>query len=79
MDDDYRERAELRRRTMTARVARSPEEARRFEREREAGAEPFQRAEAIWPLVRELTAMRGDDGSQLRLDRSLARVERRTR
>ena len=79
MADTFEARAAARRETMTARVARSKEEAESIERALEAQLKPSERAEAIWGLVREPSAARGSDGSELRLDRSLARVERRGR
>jgi hypothetical protein len=79
MDGSYRARADARRKVMVARVARSPREREDLEFERESAVEPFRRAEAIWTLVCDLTSLRGDDGSKLRLDRSLARIERRGR
>ena len=79
MDDAFSERAIVRRRTMVARVARSREEAVALERERDAAMSAAERVEAIWALVCELEAIRGGDGTELRLDRSLGRLERRRR
>jgi hypothetical protein len=79
MEDSFEKRAAARRKTMTGHVAHSIAGARVLERARDEQLEPFQRAEAIWGLVRDLAAVRGSDGSELRLDRSLARVERRGR
>ena len=79
MDGSFKQRSAERRKTMTVRVARSRQEMEAFEVERERSLEPFRRAEAIWPLVCELEMMRGGDGTEFRLDRSLARVERRRR
>lgn len=66
-----------RRQEMSARIARTREQRHAFESEREKTLEPFRRAEAIWSLVCDVEALRGENGAQLRLDRSLARVERR--
>ncbi len=79
VDESFEARANDRRDTMIARVARSPEEVRRFERERERSLQPHERAELIWQLTCELAVRRGTDAPQPRLDRSLARVERRGR
>lgn len=79
MPEGFENRAKLRRSTMTVKVARSREEREAFERERESLLLPHERAEAIWGLVTELMALRGSDGSELRLDRSFARLERRGR
>ena len=79
MGENFEERAKERRATLTARIARSPQEAAALERDRENALLPFERAEAIWSVVRDLTAARGNDGSELRLNRSLARVKRRGR
>jgi hypothetical protein len=78
-DDATDARAERRRSTMVARVARSPREAQAITDEFNAALEPSERAEAIYALTCELSALRGVDGSEFRLDRSLARVERRKR
>ena len=61
---------------MTAKVARSREELAVIERARERALLPLERAEAIWGLVCDLIALREGDGTELRLDRSLARVKR---
>ena len=79
MDDAFKKRAAMRRGSMVVGLARSPEERRMLEFEREQAVEPFRRAELIWPLVCDLSALRGEDGTELRLDRSFARVERRGR
>lgn len=79
MDKGFQERARRRRQGMSARLARTGEQRDAFEGEREGALEPFRRAEAVWSLVCDLEALRGENGAQLRLDRSLARVERRGR
>jgi len=76
VDEAFQRRAQDRRETMIARVARSRQERELLEYERDASLEPFRRAEAIWPLVCELAALKGDDATELRLDRSTAGVER---
>lgn len=80
-DVDYvlSDRARERRRSMVARVARSKGEAQAISDELEDALLPFERAEAIWALTCELGSMRGLDASEFRLDRSLARLERRRR
>jgi hypothetical protein len=79
MDAAFERRSAQRRQSMDARIARSKEEAEVLARERENALPPFERAEAIWGLLRDLATIRGSDGSEFRLDRSVARVERRTR
>ncbi len=79
MDKAFQERAWRRRQGMSARLARTREQRDAFETKREEALEPFRRAEAIWSLVCDVEALRGENGAQLRLDRSLARVERRRR
>ncbi len=79
MERAFQERAMARRKRMFARVARTAQQRDAFEREREESLEPFRRAEAIWGLVCDLVALGGENGTQLRLDRSVARVERRGR
>jgi hypothetical protein len=79
MEHSFAERAAARRKDMVAQVARTREERRAFEFERDRSLPPYRRAEAIWGLVRDLVTLRGEDGTQLRLDRSVARVERRRR
>ena len=61
---------------MVAKVARSREEVDRLERERDSLQAPHERAEAIFSLICGLIAP-GTDASEFRLDRSIARVERR--
>jgi hypothetical protein len=77
--DAYHERAAERRRSMVARVARSKDEAAAVTREFEAALDPAERPDAIWTLTCELALLRGMDESELRFDRSSARVERRRR
>lgn len=79
MAGTFEERSKHRRETMSGHVAHSKLEARALERAREQSLEPYERAEAIWGLVCDLVAARGSDGAELRLDRSLGRVERRGR
>lgn len=64
---------------MIVKVAHSKAEAIRFERERDRQLSPAERAEAVWDLTCDLFRMGGGDESELRLDRSVARVERRGR
>jgi hypothetical protein len=75
--DSFEERAKARRASWRGYVARSAEEAARLEREIEASLTGAERVEAIWGLV--LRMPWGDDASEYRLDRSVARVERRRR
>jgi hypothetical protein len=79
MADRSVERAEERRATMVVKVARSKAEAIQFERERDQQLSPAQRAEAIWDLTCDLFRIRNGDESELRFDRSVARVKRRGR
>jgi hypothetical protein len=78
-DPDFAKRAEERRRSMTAFVARSWAQADAIGAALERRMTPEQRAEAVWGLTCELWSNGGDDGSQFRLDRSVARLERRRR
>jgi hypothetical protein len=64
---------------MTARVARSKDEVVAFEAERDEQLLPHERVESIWALVCEIDRIRGGDGTELRFDRSVARLERRRR
>jgi hypothetical protein len=79
VSDGFEERAAERRATMQVHVAHSRAEVEALERARERALPPHARAEAIWPLVRELWIMRGGDAAELRFDRSVARLERRRR
>lgn len=79
MHDSFERRADERRKTMTVKVARSKSEARAFELQRDRSLTPSQRVDAVWFLTCDLAAIRGLDESELRLDRSLARIERRGR
>jgi hypothetical protein len=79
MDEAYERRAAERRKTMTVTVGRSPEAAAALRIASDLSLEPHERVEAIWPLVCALARIRGIDASELRLDRSVARVERRGR
>jgi hypothetical protein len=58
-------------------VARGPAEAAAIKRRIESALAPHERAEAIWLLVERMPW--GDDASEHRLDRTVARVERRGR
>jgi hypothetical protein len=58
-------------------LARGPAEAAAIKRTIESEIAPHERAEAIWLLVQRMPW--GDDASEHRLDRTLARVERRGR
>jgi len=78
-EDTFEQRVALRRATMTARLVHSHEAADRVSEELERMIEPSKRAEAIWGLTCELARLQGLDESELRLDRSVARLERRKR
>jgi hypothetical protein len=58
-------------------VAHGPAEAAAIKRRIESALAPHERAEAIWLLVERMPW--GDDASEHRLDRTVARVERRGR
>jgi hypothetical protein len=58
-------------------VAHSPAEAAAIKRHIESALAPHERAEAVWLLVKLMPW--GDDATDYRLDRTLARVERRGR
>ena len=75
--DSFEERATARRAGWRGYVARSAAEAARYEREIDAALTGAERVEAIWDLV--LRMPWGNDASEYRLDRSVARVERRRR
>jgi hypothetical protein len=79
MDEAYERRAEERRRTMTVAVTRSPEAAAAIGAANDLALEPHRRAELIWPLVCEPARIQVVDASELRFDRSAARVEWRKR
>ncbi|HUY11681.1 MAG TPA: hypothetical protein VMV73_05415, partial [Candidatus Dormibacteraeota bacterium] len=75
--DAFEQRAKIRRETWRGFVAHSPAQAATFEREAVIAMTPEERVAAIWELV--LRMPWGSDGTEHRLDRSLARVERRKR
>jgi len=79
MPESFNARSAARHATMTGKIARSKAEARILERERSRQLSPAQRVEAIWALTCDLYTIRNGDEFELRLDRSLARVERRRR
>jgi hypothetical protein len=58
-------------------VAHGPAEAAAIERRIDSALAPHERAEAVWLLVQRMPW--GDNASEHRLDRSVARVERRGR
>jgi hypothetical protein len=70
-------RAAVRRVTWTGAVARSYGEADEIKREIESAIPAHERAEMIWQLT--LRMQWGNNAAEYRLDRSVARVERRGR
>ena len=64
-------------RRISVRLVRQGAEEREFDDRfwRELG--PVKRLEAVWDIVLEAAAWKGDDPGQSRLQRSLLRVERR--
>lgn len=77
--DEFEQRSLERRRSMTAWLARSKAEAAVRHEALDRSMPPAQRAEAVWTLTWELWSTGGRDGGQRRLDRSVARLERRRR
>jgi len=73
--DSYANRVAMRRVTWYGFVARSPEEFERIKHDLDRSMTPSQRAETIWELVTRMPW--GADASEYRLDRTVARVERR--
>ena len=71
----FEQRAAERRRSMTAYVARSKDEARRYTETLDRAMSPVERVEAIWGLTWDLLEIGGHGGAQRRLDRSVARLE----
>ena len=63
-------------RKITAKLINIKDDSRSFDLEfwQQAGAEA--RFAAAWLMVKEFLAIRGDDGSQLRLQRSVENVQR---
>lgn len=78
-DPAFVKRAAKRRRSMNAATLRSKEALYDVERRRDAAIGPIDRVEAVWAFTRELSLLRGIDGTEFRFDRSIARVERRKR
>lgn len=75
--ETFEQRAQRRRATWTGFLARSPDQLAAFERNAIRAMAPEERVAAIWGLV---LAMPGrNDAAEYRLDRSLARLERRKR
>ncbi|MBI3183494.1 MAG: hypothetical protein HYZ28_15255 [Myxococcales bacterium] len=60
-----------------SRVVRLGQDDGSFDAEFWSRLTPEQRLELIWDMTREAMAMKGIDEHQLRLQRSIARVERR--
>ena len=58
-------------------VSRSAEEVERFDRAFWASQTPEGRFEAAWQCVLDWAAMKGIDANELRLQRSVVRVQRR--
>jgi len=79
MDEAYERRAAERRAEMVAFLAHSKSEIEAAEARIDAQLTPEERPVAIWSLVCQLSTLRGIDAAELRLDRSLARIERRRR
>jgi hypothetical protein len=77
MDDAARARADERQRTWTSRLARSKEEAQSFEDASDDGLTSEQRLLMVWDITRKMAAIGSVDASELRLDRSITRIERR--
>jgi hypothetical protein len=75
--NSFEERAAMRRASWTAFVAHSAKEAAARERTMEEAIPPAKRAEAVFELS--LRMPWGANATQQRLDRSVARVERRGR
>ena len=75
--NSFESRAAVRRATWTGTVARSFREDDELRRTAENKIPPHERVEAIWQLVLRMPG--GDDAAEYRLDRSVARVERRGR
>jgi hypothetical protein len=73
MDADAAER----RRRMTVRKFASHAEADAADVAYWRSVSPEGRLEAVWDLVRSYSEMQGQSGDQLRLQRSVCRVERR--
>ena len=64
-------------RKMSLRLVRRGEDERGFEREFWSRLTPEQRVECLWDMVLEARALKGLDGDEPRLQRSVLRVERR--
>jgi hypothetical protein len=79
MVNEFEQRAAERRKSMTAHLARSKEDAQKYADEFDRAMSPVERVEAIWDLSWKLWTAGGERGTQRRLDRSVARLERRRR
>ena len=64
------------RRTITARLVRPGEDPNAFDREFWDAVGPEVRLEALWDMVLELRAWKGEEGDQPRLQRSVVRLVR---
>lgn len=71
------ERAEWRRTHWKARKIHLHDDQDEFDREAIADMSPEERMALSWELTKTTFLMRGIDGASVRLDRSVARVERR--
>lgn len=62
---------------MSLRLVRRGEDEREFEREFWSRLTPEQRVECLWDMVLETRELKGLDGDEPRLQRSVLRIERR--
>jgi hypothetical protein len=77
MDDDMRERADLRRKSAVARLVRMSDDDGSFDRAFWARYSPSERMAMAWQMVVERAAQQGIDADRLRLERSVTAVIRR--
>ena len=71
-----RERAERRRRDAVTHVAKDHADAERFDAAFWAAMSGDQKVEALWTMVLEARVLKGMDGDEPRLQRSVCRVQR---